>query len=605
MNKIIGTAGHVDHGKSELIKALTGIKMMRLPEEKKREMTIDLGFGFFKPKNDITIGVIDVPGHERFIRNMVAGMWSLDLIMLVVCANEGWMNMTEEHSKVALSLGIRNIICVINKIDLVDENKLKESEENIKENLFRVFKRDIEIIKVSAVRGDNIDFLKERITDILIKDKFEEDIKTHIYVDRVFSVKGAGLTITGSIKGGSLKKDDSLIHYPSKREVYIRNIQSYHEDREIVYATSRIAINLKNIKKEEIRRGHLLCDKEETIFLTDEIILELVGDSDIEYLRKIKNAEFAVGTECLVAQIIPLYKKPVYKEDNNNIKNNVEEREIDKRFIRLKFDKPLSVFWKERGILISHGGSAIIGTGNVFWGMKTNPNIRKNIMDNAGEFLGDIKRSAYTDLVMSVNGYSFANGKMPDYAVKISNFFVKKDYLNSILEKSKKLIDSKKDGISFEDIRNSFNIDNAFTKAFIDYLIQIKMIMPFNNIYKKYNQNIELNNSQKILLEKLKKEDLNGLEERIIKSFTNGIKDIKVLSALKLAIYLEDGIYYHIESYNKAKNLILKNAKPKDIITIAFVKEKTKLSRKYVIPLLNALEREKLLKRNGNDRIVI
>lgn len=605
MNKIIGTAGHVDHGKSELIKALTGIKMMRLPEEKKREMTIDLGFGFFKPKEDITIGVIDVPGHERFIRNMVAGMWSLDLVMLVVCANEGWMNMTEEHSKVALSLGIRNIICVINKIDLVDENKLKESEENIKENLFRVFKRDIEIIKVSSVRGDNIDFLKERITDILIKDKLEEDIKTHIYVDRVFSVKGAGLTITGSIKGGSLKKDDSLIHYPSKREVYIRNIQSYHEDREIVYSTSRIAINLKNIKKEEIRRGHLLCDKEETIFLTDEIILELVGDSDIEYLRKIKNAEFAVGTECLVAQIIPLYKKPVYKEDNNNIKNNVEEREIDKRFIRLKFDKPLSVFWKERGILISHGGSAIIGTGNVFWGMKTNPNIRKNIMDNAADFLGNVKRIAYTDLVMSVNGYSFASGNLPDYAVKISNYFVKKDYLNYILEKAKKLIDSKKDGISFEDIRNSFNIDNAFTKAFIDYLIQIKMIMPFNNIYKKYNQNIELNNSQKVLLEKLKKEDLNGLEERIIKSFTNGIKDIKVLSALKLAIYLEDGIYYHIESYNKAKNLILKDAKPKDIITIAFVKEKTKLSRKYVIPLLNALEREKLLKRNGNDRIVI
>ena len=605
MNRIIGTAGHVDHGKSELIKALTGIAMMRLPEEKKREMTIDLGFGFFKPKNDITIGVIDVPGHERFIRNMVAGMWSLNLVMLVVCANEGWMNMTEEHSKVALSLGIRNIICVMNKIDLVDENKLKESEDNIKENLFRIFKRDIEIIKVSAIRGDDIDFLKERITDILIKDKFEEDIKTHIYVDRVFSIKGAGLTITGSIKGGSLKKDDSLIHYPSKREVYIRNIQSYHEDREIVYATSRIAVNLKNIKKEEIRRGHLLCAKDETVFLTDEIILELVGDSDIEYLRKIKNAEFAIGTECLVAQIIPLYKKPVYSEADKKIKNDADDREIDGRFIRLKFDEPLSVFWKERGILISHGRSAIIGTGNVFWGTKTTPFIRKNIMDNAGEFLGDIKRSAYTDLVMSVNGYSFASGNLPDYAVKISNYFVKKDYLNFILEKTKNLIDSKKDGVSFEDIRNSFNIDNAFTKAFIDYLIQIKIIMPFNNIYKKYNQNIELNNSQKNLLEKLKKEGLNGLEERTIKSFPNGIKDIKVLSALKLAIYLEEGIYYHVDIYNKVKNLILKGSKSKDIITIAFVKEKTGLSRKYVIPLLNVLEREKLLKRQGSDRVVI
>ncbi len=605
MNRIIGTAGHVDHGKSELIKALTGIAMMRLPEEKKREMTIDLGFGFFKPKNDITIGVIDVPGHERFIRNMVAGMWSLNLVMLVVCANEGWMNMTEEHSKVALSLGIRNIICVMNKIDLVDENKLKESEDNIKENLFRIFKRDIEIIKVSAIRGDNIDFLKERITDILIKDKFEEDIKTHIYVDRVFSIKGAGLTITGSVRGGSVKKDDSLIHYPSKREVYIRNIQSYHEDREIVYATSRIAVNLKNIKKEEIRRGHLLCAKDETVFLTDEIILELVGDSDIEYLRKIKNAEFAIGTECLVAQIIPLYKKPVYSEADKKIKNDADDREIDGRFIRLKFDEPLSVFWKERGILISHGRSAIIGTGNVFWGTKTTPFIRKNIMDNAGEFLGDIKRSAYTDLVMSVNGYSFASGNLPDYAVKISNYFVKKDYLNFILEKTKNLIDSKKDGVSFEDIRNSFNIDNAFTKAFIDYLIQIKIIMPFNNIYKKYNQNIELNNSQKNLLEKLKKEGLNGLEERTIKSFPNGIKDIKVLSALKLAIYLEEGIYYHVDIYNKVKNLILKGSKSKDIITIAFVKEKTGLSRKYVIPLLNVLEREKLLKRQGNDRVVI
>ena len=605
MNRIIGTAGHVDHGKSELIKALTGIAMMRLPEEKKREMTIDLGFGFFKPKNDITIGVIDVPGHERFIRNMVAGMWSLNLVMLVVCANEGWMNMTEEHSKVALSLGIRNIICVMNKIDLVDENKLKESEDNIKENLFRIFKRDIEIIKVSAIRGDNIDFLKEGITDILIKDKFEEDIKTHIYVDRVFSIKGAGLTITGSVRGGSVKKDDSLIHYPSKREVYIRNIQSYHEDREIVYATSRIAVNLKNIKKEEIRRGHLLCAKDETVFLTDEIILELVGDSDIEYLRKIKNAEFAIGTECLVAQIIPLYKKPVYNEADKKIKNDADDREIDGRFIRLKFDEPLSVFWKERGILISHGRSAIIGTGNVFWGTKTTPFIRKNIMDNAGEFLGDIKRSAYTDLVMSVNGYSFASGNLPDYAVKISNYFVKKDYLNFILEKTKNLIDSKKDGVSFEDIRNSFNIDNAFTKAFIDYLIQIKIIMPFNNIYKKYNQNIELNNSQKNLLEKLKKEGLNGLEERTIKSFPNGIKDIKVLSALKLAIYLEEGIYYHVDIYNKVKNLILKGSKSKDIITIAFVKEKTGLSRKYVIPLLNVLEREKLLKRQGNDRVVI
>ncbi|KLI21474.1 selenocysteine-specific translation elongation factor [Brachyspira hyodysenteriae] len=600
MNKIIGTAGHVDHGKSELIKALTGISMMRLPEEQKREMTIDLGFGFFKPNDDITIGVIDVPGHERFIRNMVAGMWSLDLVMLVVCANEGWMNMTEEHAKVALSLGIRNIICVINKIDLVDDDKLKESEEDIKKNLYRIFNKDIEIVKVSALNSINIDFLKDRITDILSNEKYEDDIKTHIYVDRVFSIKGAGLTVTGSLRGGNIKRDDTLIHYPSKKEISIRNIQSYHEDKEIVYSASRIAINIKNIKKEEIRRGHLLCCKEEKVFSTDEIILELINTNDAEYLKKIKNAEFAVGTECLIAQILPIYKNKTYSDKDN--KNN---KEIDNRFIRLKFNEPISVFWKERGILISHGGSSIIAAGNVFWGEKTNPFIRKRIIDNAGKFLGEVKIEKYNDLFMSVNGYTEASGEIPDYAIKVANFFVKKDYLNSLLERLKNLIENKKEGISFEDIRNYLNINNAFIKVFIDYSVENQILMPFNNIYKKYNEEITLNNSQKILLEKLKKEDLNGLDEKTIRTFTNGMKDIKVLSASKKAMYLDEGIYYHIDVYNRIKKLILQNTKTNDIITIASVRDKTGLSRKYVLPILNAFEREKLVRREGSERIVL
>lgn len=600
MNKIIGTAGHVDHGKSELIKALTGISMMRLPEEQKREMTIDLGFGFFKPNDDITIGVIDVPGHERFIRNMVAGMWSLDLVMLVVCANEGWMNMTEEHAKVALSLGIRNIICVINKIDLVDDDKLKESEEDIKKNLYRIFNKDIEIVKVSALNSINIDFLKDRITDILSNEKYEDDIKTHIYVDRVFSIKGAGLTVTGSLRGGNIKRDDTLIHYPSKKEISIRNIQSYHEDKEIVYSASRIAINIKNIKKEEIRRGHLLCCKEEKVFSTDEIILELINTNDAEYLKKIKNAEFAVGTECLIAQILPIYKNKTYSDKDN--KNN---KEIDNRFIRLKFNEPISVFWKERGILISHGGSSIIAAGNVFLGKKTNPFIRKRIIDNAGKFLGEVKIEKYNDLFMSVNGYTEASGEIPDYAIKVANFFVKKDYLNSLLERLKNLIENKKEGISFEDIRNYLNINNAFIKVFIDYSVENQILMPFNNIYKKYNEEITLNNSQKILLEKLKKEDLNGLDEKTIRTFTNGMKDIKVLSASKKAMYLDEGIYYHIDVYNRIKKLILQNTKTNDIITIAAVRDKTGLSRKYVLPILNAFEREKLVRREGSERIVL
>ena len=366
-----------------------------------------------------------------------------------------------------------------------------------------------------------------------------------------------------------------------------------------MHSTSRVALNLKNIKKEEIRRGHLLCSKEENVFLTDEIILELLGNSDVNYLKKIKNAEFAIGTECLVAQIIPLYKK----QDNNK---KDENKEIDKRFIRLKFDEPIAVFWKERGILISHGGSAIIGSGDVFWGEKTNPFIRKNIMDKAADFLGKIERKKYTDLVMSVNGYSLASGNVPEYAIKINNYFVKKDYLKESAERIKKLIEIKKEGFSFEDIKNYLNIESSFTKSFIDYLLENKIIMSLdNNIYKKYVDTVELTNSQKMLIERLKKEDLNGLDEKVIKTLNNGIKDIKTLTALKYAAYLDEGLYYHTEVYNRVKSLIMKNTKKNDIITIALVKERTGLSRKYTIPILNALEREKLVKRQGNDRIVL
>lgn len=596
MNKIIGTAGHVDHGKSALIYALTGLTMMRLPEEKKREMTIDLGFGFFRPNENITIGVIDVPGHERFIRNMVAGMWSLDLVMLVVCANEGWMEMTEEHAKVALSLGIKNIICVMNKIDLVDEIKLKEQEKSIKDNLDRVFKRDIEIIKVSATKNINIEDLRKRITEILLKDKDSTYNKPYIYVDRVFSIKGTGLTITGSLKGGKIKKDDALIHYPSKTEVYVRGIQSYHEDREEVEATSRVALNLKNIKKEDIRRGNILCSKDENIFSTKEIVLELIEESKYDYLKNIKNAEFAIGTECLLAQVIPLYKK--------NDKN--KKIEHDERFIRLKFEEEIPVFWKDRGILISHGGSKIIGTGYVFWGGETNQTIRKNIMENAADFLGDISKDKYDDLLMSIMGFTKAKGDIPNYAIKIDDFLFKKDYVKELLDGAAKLLnETKKENISFEDIKNYLHLNEKIVKPFIDYLIKNKIIMPFNNSYKKYTEMVTLTNSQKIMLEKLKKEELNGIEERNIKMVVNGVKDIKILSSLKYAMYLEDGIYYYIDTYEKVKSLILNGLKSKDIITISYVKDKTGLSRKYAIPILNAMEREKLLKRQGNDRIVI
>lgn len=612
MNKIIGTAGHVDHGKSALIYALTGVEQMRLPEEKKRGMTIDLGFSSFTHDN-LTVGVIDVPGHERFIRNMVAGIWSLNLCLLVVCAEDGFMPMTFQHAKVAKALNIKNVICVINKIDLVDDEKLKLQEKNIKEHLDNIFERDIEIVKVSALKNIGIDNLKKRIIDILLKDtKTNINNKPYIYVDRVFTVKGAGLTITGSLKNGLIKKDNVLVHYTSEKEVGVRTIHSYNKEREEVEAVSRIAINLKNIEKENIDRGDILASKELEVFTTKEIVLELDDTTTASLLRKIKNVEFAIGTECLIAKVYPMFF-PLNKKEKADNKKKV----LDERFIRLSFEENISLLWKSRGVLISHGGSNIVSSGRVFWAKETDFTMRKNIVEKSSNFLGDKKESDYISVFMSIMGYTEVVGNsstMPSGSVKINQFFVDEEFLKSKTEKILALLKKEQDRdktslVSFETIKKISNLKADILKSLLDYLVEKKNIILINSSYKLFedsNNITSLTISQKTILNELKKAGLNGLEEKNIKALSaNASKDIRLLVQLKQAVYLDEGIYYSKETYEKIASVILKGKSKGQILTLAETKEKTNLSRKYTIPILNALERDRLVKRVGNDREIL
>ena len=180
---IIGTSGHVDHGKTALIQALTGINADRLPEEKKRGMTIDLGFAHFEGTGGETVGVIDVPGHERFIRNMVAGAWSLSCAVLVVAANEGWMQQTEDHARVLEAMGTERLICGLTKSDLVEKSTLPSVMEEVRTNLYRVFQKEITIIPVSSLTGEGIEDLKSEILTILqtIPQKEEQALGLYSY----------------------------------------------------------------------------------------------------------------------------------------------------------------------------------------------------------------------------------------------------------------------------------------------------------------------------------------------------------------------------------------------------------------------------------------
>ena len=260
-NIIIGTAGHIDHGKTTLIRALTGRETDRWEEEKRRGITIDLGFTYFDLPDGNKAGIIDVPGHEKFIKNMLAGVIGMDLVLLVVAADEGIMPQTDEHINILNLLGIKKGIVVLTKYDLVDKDWLELVKEDIKEDLKDTFLENAPVVEVSSVTRYGLDKLIDTICK-LTKDEVEErDINTipRLPIDRAFSITGFGTVITGTLISGKLKKGDEVEIFPINKICKIRNIQVHSKDEEYAYAGQRTAINLSNIKKTDIYRGCVIA----------------------------------------------------------------------------------------------------------------------------------------------------------------------------------------------------------------------------------------------------------------------------------------------------------------------------------------------------------
>lgn len=260
-NIIIGTAGHIDHGKTALIRALTGKETDRWEEEKRRGITIDLGFTYFDLPSGDRAGIIDVPGHEKFVNNMLAGVIGMDLVMLVVAADEGMMPQTREHVDIMSQLGVDKSIVVLNKCDLVDDEWKELVKEEIKEELIGSVFEKANIIEVSAMTGQGIDNLIKEIVYMTKDEVFEKDINTisRLPIDRSFSLSGFGTIVTGTLISGSIKKDDELEVYPTGKKVKIRSIQVHGKDVKECFAGQRSAINISNLKKDEIKRGYVLA----------------------------------------------------------------------------------------------------------------------------------------------------------------------------------------------------------------------------------------------------------------------------------------------------------------------------------------------------------
>ncbi len=276
---VVGTAGHIDHGKTALVKALTGINCDRLKEEKERGITTELGFAHYKSGDNLIIGIVDVPGHERFIRHMVAGAWGIDMALLVVAADEGVMPQTREHVDICEILGLKKGIIAITKADLVDDEMIDLVEEDIRDFLKGRSLEGAPVIPVSAVTGKNLEALRGLIQNMAmgLQERSKEGI-FRLPVDRVFTIRGLGTIVTGTCISGSIKVGDEIEIYPHHKKAKIRNIQTYHEDAAEAFAGQRVALNLQGIEKQEVERGTII-GRADTLLLTNRV------DTTLQFLK--------------------------------------------------------------------------------------------------------------------------------------------------------------------------------------------------------------------------------------------------------------------------------------------------------------------------------
>ncbi len=260
---ILGTAGHIDHGKTALVKALTGVDTDRLKEEKERGITVDLGFAELRPTEDVRFGVVDVPGHEGFIRNMVAGATGVDLVLLVVAADEGVMPQTREHLAIVRYLGVPGLVVALTKADLVEEEWLELVREEVEELLAETPYRDSPVLPVSAVEGRGLEELTELLGSLgeAIEVRGQDDV-FRLPADRVFTIRGAGTVVTGTLWSGRLRLGDRVRILPGDKEARIRGLQLHGQETEEATAGSRVAVALtgSGISHQELRRGQTLVE---------------------------------------------------------------------------------------------------------------------------------------------------------------------------------------------------------------------------------------------------------------------------------------------------------------------------------------------------------
>lgn len=623
-NIIIGTAGHVDHGKTALIKALTGIETDRIKEEKKRGITIELGFAYLDLPDGEKAGIIDVPGHEKFVKNMLAGAGGIDLALLVVAADEGFMPQTREHLGILSLLNISEGIIVVTKKDMVDEDWLEIVCDEVRQEVQGTFLENAQIIPVSSYTGEGIEQLRQAIfTMINQKTQIKNlDVPFRIPVDRIFSVEGFGTVITGTLIEGTMKVGDPVTVYPSRIESRIRNLQVHSQDVQEAYAGQRVAVNLAGLKKTDLNKGDVIAvpDSMHTTMMID-IHLTVLKDCDRE-IRNATRLHLYHGARDILCKIVLLDRDSVGAGESCYAQLRLEEEIAVKtgdRFV-LRFYSPVETI----------GGGVILDS-NPFkhkrndavvlesLKLKEGGSDREKISAALRDYSARFETLDFLQIQTGIPKEQFEqqiNKLIKDkVAFRVSdNVVIHTDYLNRLKDSAVKLLESYhkenplREGMKKDEFRNKLikYEDISVVDKITDSLVNRKVLKYVNNCVALADFEVQQDNNQQEIENAFLQGGFSPESPDQIAARFPKVKNFKqVLESLvntgKL-VRVEEKILLHADYYNKALTLAKEHVDQNGQITLAEMRDLMGASRKFAVAVLEYWDKRGITKKVGDAR---
>lgn len=625
-NIIIGTAGHVDHGKTALIKALTGIETDRIKEEKKRGITIELGFAYLDLPDGEKAGIIDVPGHEKFVKNMLAGAGGIDLALLVVAADEGFMPQTREHLGILSLLNISEGIIVITKKDMVDDDWLEVVCEDVRSEVKGTFLENAQIIPVSSYTGEGIEQLKTAIFELIDQNTQIKnlDIPFRIPVDRIFSVEGFGTVITGTLIEGRMKIGDPVTIYPSRIESRVRNLQVHSHDVTEAYAGQRVAVNLSGLKKTDLNKGDVVAvpNSMHTTMMID-IKLNILRDCEREILNGTR-LHLYHGARDVLCKVILLDRDSISAGESCYTQLRLEEEIAVKtgdRFV-LRFYSPLETI----------GGGVILDS-NPFKHKRNDPAVLESLhIKESGSDKEKIS-AALRDYSSRFETLDFLQVQTAipkeqfdqqiqkllkdKTAFRVSdNIVIHSDYLTHLKDTAIRLLSAYhqenplRDGMKKDEFRSKFlHFDDiAVIDKITDSLVNRKFLKYVNGCVALADFEVQKDDNLEEIEAAFREggfspESPDQIATRFpkVKNYRQVVESLVNTGRL---VRVEDKILLHVDYYEKALSMAKEHIAQNGQITLAEMRDLMGASRKFAVAVLEYWDRRNITKKVGDARVL-